>query len=277
MKDGDAFELAAEADHELEAQRAPVRVLESVSALPAWVRSLLGEKEEKRDQAEEIESTALLDGSEHRERIIKQLTDDGASEIMHAELEAQSYEFKDVCVLVDESNKQACARMTARIRVHTHRRSRGWRGWIGLSKEGLIEHFWTVKLRLNDNDEYVRLEFEGPAMNKKEALELLTKKVQELLKLKILPKFDESSISFRVTKTRHSLKYLKNVEPPRPCTGSRVDIDTITAINGKKLKTPLVTVDVEGPSVQAIAECRNCLNLAADEFHLRDWMRENGM
>ena len=260
-------------DPEFDAQRAPVRALEAESLLPTWLRVLRGEKGKTKEQSVEIETTALLHDTNERDKIAQQLSKDGATEILHGELEQESFELSNICVTVGDGEKLACARMNARVRKVTHLPG----GWRGLIKEGREDYFWTVKIKLNDGNELTRAEYEGPAPTHGGALKLLSKEVQKLLKLKEPPIFKRADAKFTVKKTRRSYKYLKDVYPPRPCTGGRVDIDTTTAINGKKLKTPLVTVDVEGLSEQAIAECRNCLGLGSDEFSLRGWMKGNGI
>ncbi|MEN9390057.1 MAG: hypothetical protein RLZZ283_157 [Candidatus Parcubacteria bacterium] len=273
MNQGDPHELLESIDdQEIIVQRAPVRVLADPHSLPAWMATIA--EGHKGEHPKEIESTAQLQDVEHREKVKKQLLDDGATEIESANLEAESFEFKNICILAEDGAKPACARMNARVRTHRH--TRGGRGWRGLIAEGKVRYHWTVKIKLSDGDELERFEYEEECWTRAGAIRGLQRKVQELLKLKKAPTFNRSQVNFRVEKSRRSYKYLKNAEPPRPCSGSRVDIDTVTKINGKKLATPLVTLDVEGPSVQAVAECRNCLGLGADEFSLRAWMQKNG-
>lgn len=220
---------------------------------PDVVETINGNPLLKENTTDEVEESYSLN-AEQLEYAKVVLEKQNAREFPLIILDATWYDLRSICSSVPKDKQELCKNLEVRVRSKTY------------AEYGFTEYYWTVKIK-GDPKGLRKPETEQKAKTPEEALKRLEEAVQSILKLPEKPKIETPGI--RIRKTRMSYKYREREQDPLPCTGSQIDFDLWTVAGSAASGIPyaevnmeegaFITLDIEGPSEEHIARCRNCL------------------
>jgi len=235
-----------------------VRTLFAADAVPAFASGAITAHHELESQTnDEIEETYRLTEEQtgHAQDVLER---QGANRFPDVVIDATWYDLSAVQdALSDPAKIELCSHLEPRIRSKTD------------NATGEVKWFWTVKINGNP-DGVSRPETEGDAHSREAAHQKLREAIQQFLDLDGPPELD--TLSLAIVKTRVSYRYDDPKGEPRPCTGSQIDFDVWTKLQGQELVPPVITVDIEGPSEERVRACRHCLQTHTPEGE-EQWAR----